>query len=139
MARTTAREEGGSSQELQKLEVYGRKTGLIGGQRASANEFLNYQIEQCFLKIERSLGNSDSNIELMKKKIGELEELQEMIEQRDTAIKNNPQLGLEGPEEEEDVVMDTQNMDKDELEDKLREKRLKKALGKIKTKMCPAV
>jgi len=30
-------------------------------------------------------------------------------------------------------------MDKDELDDKLREKRLKKALGKIKTKMCPAV
>lgn len=30
-------------------------------------------------------------------------------------------------------------MDKDEKEDKLREKRLKKSLRKIKTKMCPSV
>lgn len=64
----------------------------------------------------------------MKRKIGELEELQEMIEQRDTNLKNNPNMPLE--EIEEDVVIDTQNMDKEEIEDKLREKRLKISLRK---------
>ncbi|KAL4498453.1 hypothetical protein ABPG72_013259 [Tetrahymena utriculariae] len=123
--------------DLQKLELYGIKTGIIGNKKPNTNEFLNYQIEQTYLKIERALKTKDENVDLMKRKIGELEELQEMIEQRDANLKSNPNMPLE--EIEEDVVIDTQNMDKEEIEDKLREKRLKVALRKVKTKMCPNI
>lgn len=41
MARSSIQEDGGNS-DIAKLELYGRKTGLIGHAKPSTNEFLNY-------------------------------------------------------------------------------------------------
>lgn len=141
-ARKQEREkEGGSLADLPRLEVFGMKTGLMGGRKANANEFLNEQIEHAFLKIERSLGRADQDVELMKKKIGELEELQELLEQRDAQYKANPALMDTQIEEIPDSFEEKagHTMDKEERDDKLREKRLKKALSKTKTMMCPDI
>ncbi|EGR34470.1 hypothetical protein IMG5_010580 [Ichthyophthirius multifiliis] len=130
LAQTQKSEE---KTEVQKLHLYGIKTGLIGQKKHSANEFINYQIEEMYKKIELKLNHGDSNVNLMKKKIGELEELQEMVEQRDA----NQDFGDEI--QPVDINIDIENMDKEEVEDKLREKRLKITLNKAKTKMCPTL
>jgi len=55
------------------LKKFAEKTGIIGDEKPDVNEFLNFQIEECYKKIEGAINGRLSDIKIMQKKIERLE------------------------------------------------------------------
>ena len=60
--------------KAQKLYVVAQRCGIVGEKKVSPNFYINKQIEDCYLKIEKSLMDKELEIEQMKKTMGRLEE-----------------------------------------------------------------
>ncbi|KRX08618.1 Cyclic nucleotide-binding protein [Pseudocohnilembus persalinus] len=60
-------------QNGQVLYQYAQKRGIIGQKPPDVNQFINIQIEECYLKIEKKLSQKERDIILMKEKIEKLE------------------------------------------------------------------
>ena len=58
---------------IQRLYLFASKTGVIGNKEPDVNEFLNIQIEDCYLKIEKAIQHKQDDIVMMRKKIDQLE------------------------------------------------------------------
>lgn len=67
----TTRSEDGAARA--KLWVLAEKTGLLGGKSLDVNEFLNYQIEEAYKKIEKALANKAKDVEILRNKAEKLE------------------------------------------------------------------
>jgi hypothetical protein len=70
-----------------KLTIFAEKMGYLGDNKVDMNEFLNHQIEEAYLKIEKALNDKIHNIELLQKKVEKLEgneEIEEEDEQEQT-------------------------------------------------------
>ncbi|KAL4443101.1 hypothetical protein ABPG74_002168 [Tetrahymena malaccensis] len=65
-----------------QITLYAQKTGVIGSQKPNTNEFLNYQIQLMYLKVEKALNQKKKDIQIMKTKIEKLEEQEEKKDQQ---------------------------------------------------------
>lgn len=71
---TTARSmDSASNLTKAKARLFAIKMGYIDNDEMDVNEFLNHQIEEAYLKIEKALQDKMNNIDLLKKKIDKLE------------------------------------------------------------------
>lgn len=50
---------------------------MLGGKPVDVNQFLNYQIEETYKKIERAIANQAKDIEILKNKMEKLENQQD--------------------------------------------------------------
>lgn len=64
-----------------KLIAYAERMGYLGNQKVDVNEFLNYQIQVIYLKIEKALQAKQKDIILLQKKIEKLEGFDEDVEE----------------------------------------------------------
>jgi len=96
-----------------KLTIYAQKMGYIGESKLDMNEFLNRQIEEAYLKIEKALNDKIHNIELLQKKIDKLEGNEEIDE-----------------DEEEEKAKRAREMMNDSLSAKARKEKALKPKGK---------
>jgi len=79
-------------QEPQKLYLYGFKTNLIGTTPPNIDDFINYQIEQSYLKIEKKLQECEYYINLLKVKISNTEDVESKLK---TIIVNHKKVEVE--------------------------------------------
>ena len=64
-----------------KIKAYAEKMGYIGEQKVNVNEFLNYQIQEMYIKIEKALQSRIGDIDRLQKKIEKLEGFDEEVEE----------------------------------------------------------
>lgn len=65
-----------------KIKAYAEKMGYIGGeQKVDVNGFLNYQIQEMYIKIEKALQGRIGDIDRLQKKIEKLEGFDEEVEE----------------------------------------------------------
>jgi len=64
-----------------KIKAYAEKMGYIGEQKVNVNEFLNYQIQEMYVKIEKALQGRVGDIDRLQKKIEKLEGFDEEVEE----------------------------------------------------------
>ena len=57
----------------QKMHLCAKKMGVLDGKQPSGNDFINYRIEQIYLKIQGALNEKVKDIKIMKTKIEKLE------------------------------------------------------------------
>ena len=69
----TERSLGETGLSRAKARIFAEKMGYIGDQKIDVNEFLNHQIEEAYLKIERILDGKLDNLKLLQKKIDKIE------------------------------------------------------------------
>lgn len=65
-----------------KLIAYAEKMGYLGNQKVDVNEFLNHQIEDMYLKIEKALQDKVKDINRMEQKIEKLEGFNHDVEEK---------------------------------------------------------
>lgn len=65
-----------------KLIAYAEKMGYLGDQKVDVNEFVNYQIQDIYIKIEKALKDKVKDIERMEKKIEKLEGFDRDVEEK---------------------------------------------------------
>lgn len=79
-------ETGGSLESINgltkaKVRAFAEKMGYIGEQKVDVNEFLNYQIQEMYIKIEKALQVKIQDIDRLQKKIEKLEGFDEEVEE----------------------------------------------------------
>jgi len=72
-----------------KLIAYAEKMGYIGDQKVDVNEFLNHQIQEIYVKIEKKLQSKLKDIDMLQKKIERMEGFEEEEEKAQIDDKAN--------------------------------------------------
>ena len=118
-----------------KLKIYAEKMGYIGEQKIDVNEFLNNEIEEAYLKIERSLQTKQKDISRLQRKIEKLEGFEEDDEETEAHHKAFMSTSLSAKRRQEKALKPKGKFDIDLVGDERRIANMQKTIQYIKNDM----